>query len=837
MQSAEESRESAAAHGAASRTHLRRRAATAILALPLLPPFHVRVNRPIAVDSSSLTEPEASELADSPLRDLRGRLRALQVRAVLALTPVVVVTNAVAAATLCWTYRRQAPVWLMLAWVLAMALAVGWSVRAWRRWQRGYAPPSVSRRATHRATQHALVMGLLWALPLPWLTAISTPSQFLVLTAVTVGIMCAGTAALAPIRRAGTAFPLLMGSGAALALTQLQSDSVGLLWMLLIAYLLVMLYGVLLWSRMFKQRLVAELRADGHREVIGLLLRDFEQNAADVLWEIDAHGRLIRVSARMARLFARSASALEGRLLTDVLARRQRRLPPALGTEGGLSLKRLAQHLEERKPFSHLELPVLLAQRVVWWSLTAKPADGGGWRGVISNVTAAREAQQHVWQLAHFDSVTDLSNRHRFRLELDAALESVRQTGEQCAVLCLDLDGFKTVNDALGHDMGDKLLRVVGQRLEATRREGDIVARLGGDEFGLIVRDVQAADEVALVAGRVLYALGKPCEIGGVTVPLGASLGIAIAPRDGLEADVLLKHADLALYAAKAAGRGQFSFYTQSMEARVVKRLDMERALRAAIPGQQLRLVFQPQIRLQDNRVSGFEALVRWTHPELGDVPPQEFIPVAEEAGMIHDIGKWVLHQACREAKAWPGEVRVAVNLSPLQVMARDLRADVAHALAMSGLPPHRLEIEITESVLMADSHTTLAKLHALRELGVRIALDDFGTGYSSLAYLRRFPFDQLKIDRSFVREIVARPDARAIVRATIEMAGALRMETLAEGVEDERAIDVLREQQCGSAQGYLISPPLHSREVPTFLQAHGALAASVMPREDHRAA
>jgi predicted signal transduction protein with EAL and GGDEF domain len=331
---------------------------------------------------------------------------------------------------------------------------------------------------------------------------------------------------------------------------------------------------------------------------------------------------------------------------------------------------------------------------------------------------------------------------------------------------------------------------------------------------------------VALVAGRVLYALGKACEIGGVTVPMGASLGIALAPKDGLDADVLLKHADLALYAAKAAGRGQFSFYTDSMEARVVKRLDVERALREAIPGQQLHLVFQPQLRLADGKVNAFEALLRWTHPELGEVPPQEFIPVAEEAGMIHDIGKWVLHQACKEARAWPDDVRVAVNLSPLQVMARDLRADVAHALATSGLPPERLEIEITESVLMADSSTTLAKLHSLRELGVRIALDDFGTGYSSLAYLRRFPFDQLKIDRSFVREIVARHDARAIVRATIEMAAALRMDTLAEGVEDEAAVALLREQQCTAVQGYLISPPLQHQEVDGFLQSRSASSA-----------
>jgi diguanylate cyclase (GGDEF)-like protein/PAS domain S-box-containing protein len=772
-------------------------------------------------DSIPLSEAE-SELADPQTRRLRSRLRAMQVQAVLTLTPVVMATNLVGIATLCWTFRAEVPPLALALWAGALGMLLAWGARAWWRWQRGHAPTHASRRATDRATLHAVLMGMLWALPLPFFTSVATPSQFLVLTTISVGIMCAGSAALAPIRRAGTVFPLLVGTGAAVAMTRLDSETALPMSLLLLGYLLIMLFGVLSWSRMFKARVVAELRAAGHREVIGLLLRDFEQNAADVLWEIDGEGHLRRVSSRMARLFGRSPSMLEGRHLVELLARRQRRLPESAAAEGAQALKRLARHLEDDTPFSHIELPVWVAQRTVWWSLTAKPLEGGGrgWRGVVANVTAAREAQNHVWQLAHFDSITDLSNRHHFRMELDTALQSVRQSGEQCAVLCLDLDGFKTVNDALGHDMGDKLLRVVGQRLQATRRDGDVVARLGGDEFGLIVREVASADEVALVAGRVLYALGKPCEIGGVTVPLGASLGVALAPKDGEDADVLLKHADLALYAAKAAGRGQFCFYTDSMEARVVKRLDVERALREAVPGQQLRLVFQPQVRLEDGQVSAFEALVRWTHPELGDVPPHEFIPVAEEAGLIHDIGKWVLHQACKQAKAWPGRVRVAVNLSPLQVMARDLRADVAHALATSGLPPQRLEIEITESVLMADSPATLAKLHSLRELGVRIALDDFGTGYSSLAYLRRFPFDQLKIDRSFVREIVSRPDARAIVRATIEMAGALRMDTLAEGVEDEAAVAVLREHRCGAMQGYVVAAPLQPQEVAGFLQS-----------------
>ncbi len=779
-------------------------------------------------DSSLADGAEPSELPEPQTNDLRARLRALQIRAVLTLTPLVVVANAVGVGTLCWTFRDQVSPLLMATWAGLLACAVGMGARAWWRWQRGYAPGQVSRRATAHATAHATVMGLLWALPLPWLTSVATPAQFLILTAVTVAVMCAGTTALAAIRQAGTVFPLIMGVGAAAALAQ-QAEAVILpMTILLMVYLLVMGFGVQTWSRMFKGRLMAELRSDKQREVIGLLLRDFEQHAADVLWEVDGEGRLCRVSPRMARMFGRPSEALEGRSLLELLLRRQRRLRESVAAEGAEALKRLADHLVGGTPFSHIELPVRVAQRTIWWSLTAKPIEGGkGWRGVAANVTAAREAQHHVWQLAHFDGVTDLSNRHRFRVELDAALENVRKAGEHCAVLCLDLDGFKTVNDALGHDMGDQLLRVVGQRLQAARREGDVVARLGGDEFGLIVRDVSDVDEIALVAGRVLYALSKPCEISGVTVPLSASLGVAMAPQDGVEADMLLKRADLALYAAKAAGRGQFSFYTPSMEARVMKRLSIERALREAIPGKQMHLVFQPQVNLATNEVTAFEALLRWQHPELGEVPPQEFIPVAEEAGMIHEIGKWVLHQACKEARAWPEAIRVAVNLSPLQVMARDLRADVAHALATSGLPAHRLEVEITESVLMGDSPATLDKLHTLRELGVRIALDDFGTGYSSLAYLRRFPFDQLKIDRAFVSEIVERPDVRAIVRATIDMARALRMETLAEGVEDAHALQVLREHRCGSVQGFLIAAPLLHHEVSGFLQAHDAKAAS----------
>ena len=438
----------------------------------------------------------------------------------------------------------------------------------------------------------------------------------------------------------------------------------------------------------------------------------------------------------------------------------------------------------------------------------------------------AREAtlqrqQDRLFTLAHVDAVTGLSNRHHFRVLLDEALTQL--PSRPFAVLCLDLDRFKTVNDALGHDVGDRLLEVVGRRLRLLARESDPVARLGGDEFAMIIRGLDDEAGAGLMAERVLAALCAPVDIDGLTVPMGVSIGIALAPRDGRQPDLLLKNADLALYGAKAGGRGRSCFYHPGMSAGVVRRLQIERALRSAITLRQLALVFQPQLDLASGRITGFEALVRWRHPELGEVPPSEFIAVAEDAGLINDIGAWVLEQACCAAADWPSDLSVAVNLSAVQVMTQDLPALVRRALSASGLAPHRLEVEITESVLLNETEATLAQLHALNRLGVRIALDDFGTGYSSMAYLRRFPFDKLKIDRCFVKALTSEGDARVIVHAIIDMAAGLRMTTLAEGVEHPDELDALREEGCAQVQGYLVSRPIPRAEVADWLVAQAA--------------
>lgn len=432
--------------------------------------------------------------------------------------------------------------------------------------------------------------------------------------------------------------------------------------------------------------------------------------------------------------------------------------------------------------------------------------------------TVLQRQQARLFTLAHADAVTGLSNRHHFRMMLDEAL--TRLSGHPFAILCLDLDRFKTVNDALGHDVGDHLLTLVGQRLKAVSRDGDMVARLGGDEFAMILCDVADPQEVQRIADRVLATLCTSVDIEGLTVPMGVSVGIALAPRDGDQPEQLLKNADLALYGAKAGGRGRACFYDKSMSAGVVRRLQLERALRSAITLDQLSVVYQPQVDLASRAVTGFEALVRWKHPELGDVRPDEFIAVAEDAGLINEIGAWVLEQACLVAVTWPEHLSVAVNLSAVQVMTQDLPLLVGRVLAATGLSARRLEVEITESVLLNETEATLAQLHGLNRLGVRIALDDFGTGYSSMAYLRRFPFDKLKIDRCFVKALTTEPDARVIVHAIIDMAAGLHMKTLAEGVEREAEMVALLEEGCAEVQGYLVSRPLRVEAVPTFLAA-----------------
>ena len=455
--------------------------------------------------------------------------------------------------------------------------------------------------------------------------------------------------------------------------------------------------------------------------------------------------------------------------------------------------------------------------------ITHEPMQQGGWVAIYEDITERHRAEESIAHMARHDALTDLPNRVLLRERMAEGLARVDAQGEKLAVLCLDLDNFKGVNDTLGHPIGDRLLGAIAERVRRCGAgKGDTVARLGGDEFAVL--QVGASPEAAgALARRLVAVISEPVEIDGQEINSGVSIGIALAPNDGNAADHLMKCADLALYRAKAEGRGVFRFFEPDMDAHIQARRALEVDLRRALANGEFSLVYQPQINLAGNDLIAMEALLRWNHAERGSVPPSEFIPLAEEMGLIVPLGEWVLREACHEAARWPEPIRVAVNLSPVQFRNRSLVATVTQALAAARLAPSRLELEITEAVLLQDDEAIIAMLHQLRALGVRIAMDDFGTGYSSLSYLRSFPFDKIKIDRSFIKDIDRNRDSAVIIKAIASLGQSLGIDTTAEGIETVEQLELVRRAGCTEMQGYLASPPRPAAEAR---RAHRALPA-----------
>jgi diguanylate cyclase (GGDEF)-like protein len=449
-----------------------------------------------------------------------------------------------------------------------------------------------------------------------------------------------------------------------------------------------------------------------------------------------------------------------------------------------------------------------------------RPLKAGGWVAMIEDITERTRAEEKIAHLAHYDALTDLPNRALFRERLEQALKAVRP-GEQLAVLYIDIDEFKGVNDALGHAVGDELLKGVAERLSGCLNETDAAARLGGDEFAVIQSSIKNPSETIQLVEGIYAAIRAPFECAGHLITTDASIGIALAPGDGLDLDQLLRNADLALYGAKGDGRRTYRFFEVGMDARAKARRILELELRQAIADDGLEVYYQPVVNLEDGKVSCCEALLRWRHPDRGMISPAEFIPIAEETGLINQLGNWVLNAACDEAANWPDEIRVAVNVSPVQFKSQTLALNVAAALAASGLAASRLELEITEAVLIRDDEVALGVLHQLRKLGVRIALDDFGTGYSSLSYLQRFPFDKIKIDRSFIKDMAGAGASSSIVQAVVNIAAASDMTTTAEGVETEQQRNLLYILGCTEMQGYLFSPAISALEIRRLLLSH----------------
>ncbi|MCP3409804.1 EAL domain-containing protein [Bradyrhizobium sp. CCGB01] len=555
---------------------------------------------------------------------------------------------------------------------------------------------------------------------------------------------------------------------------------------------------------------VLDRRAKGELGRQQVVLDTALENMSQGLCMFDAEGKIQLFNERYAAMLGRTDILLTGRLLVDVL--REEQAKGQWQGDAGEFFARLVADAREGRTTSQVVTRFGRSIRVV-----NQPMQGGGWVATFEDITEWLEAQAKISHMARHDALTSLPNRVLFHEQLQQGLRRVK-SGDQIAVLCLDLDHFKDINDSLGHPIGDALLKEVGRRLKATVGESDTVARLGGDEFAVV--QIGRSEETAArsLAGRLVEVISAPYEIEDHQIVIGVSIGISLSPQDGSNPDELLKNADLALYRAKADGRGTYRFFETGMDARAQARRLLEMDLRAAVQRDEFEAYYQPIRDVASGRVVAFEALLRWNHPQRGLIAPINFIPLAEETGLIVQLGEFVLRSACSDAATWPDDVDVAVNLSPMQFKSPNLIASVTDALTASGLAARRLELEITESVLLQNSEATLTTLHELRAMGVRISLDDFGTGYSSLSYLRSFPFDKIKIDRSFVSELATREDSMAIIRAVTGLGRSLGIVTTAEGVENDAQLELLRREGCTQAQGYFFSKPRPASDVALML-------------------
>jgi len=662
--------------------------------------------------------------------------------------------------------------------------------------------------ALRKPLQSAAGIGGAWAIGLILLMPGVSSTQQLILTTVCAGMMCGGAYIFSTVPRAAVMIvtTIAAGFGIAITLTGLNSGSFALI-MLLLSYSAVMIHAAYWNHTNYVRAWLQQIELNSQKaelgqqnEVINLLLKDFEQTASDCLWETDKNARLLRLNDDLADRLNLDASTPLPHSFAELLV------------QGGGEKQAVTQIINEAAEVSFFSDSILRLNTKDgdrWLSFSGKRKEDGGYRGVVADVTEARQAEAKVSYLAHYDGLTGLANREQLKIELDKAFRAAQDHGKGFTVLCLDLDRFKVINDAHGHMIGDAVLTVAAERMRACLDESSVAARVGGDEFTILQRCKDGCiKEAQALAKELITSLEKPIIINDLTLQVSTSIGISICPKHGTNAGELLKHADQALYRAKQNGRAQICVFEQVMDDEASMRRAVEIDLREAIREGQFRLFFQPLVDSKSQKAVGFEALLRWDHPERGIVSPEEFIGIAEKTGMISTIGEWVLREALQEAACWTDGQSISVNLSPLQVKSATLVPCVVNALAATGVAPERLEFEITESVLLDASDASLKTLHTLHDMGIRISLDDFGTGYSSLSYLSSFPFDKIKIDKSFVQSIGDSTECRAIVRAVAGLAGSLGMRSTAEGLETEEQINSVMAEGCSELQGFYFSKP-----------------------------
>ncbi len=584
--------------------------------------------------------------------------------------------------------------------------------------------------------------------------------------------------------------------------------------------------GAVEGARNFVTSRMAESAMLEKNEVVSLLLREFEEGEADWLWQIDPARRVRSISPRFAFALGLDPEEIDGKPFIQLIA------GDAWDTgQFPSSLHDLAERLKQRDSFSNLLVRVTIRGEARWWELSGTPkldekGNFDGFRGVGSDVTEQRESADKIAHLARYDTLTGLPNRLMLTESMGEAMRFAEQWRTKCAFLMIDLDRFKAVNDTLGHVVGDQLLARVSARLKEIMTENELCGRLGGDEFAIVIRDASDLGRVEHVAKAVIERLSLPYEVDHHTLYVGASVGSAVGPRDGSTVETLMRNADLALYRSKDAGGGVHCTYEPTLHADAEERRKLEFSLRRALELNEMSLNYQPVVDAQTEQVVSFEALLRWNSPEHGSVSPTKFIPMAEDTRLIVPIGEWVLREACREATRWPGHVKVAVNVSGEQLLDPHFSTTVVAALAASGLPPARLEIEVTESIFVRDGTTARNTLEQIMALGCSVALDDFGTGYSSLGYLRKLRFSTIKVDRSFVQgAATGNPESLAIIRAVVAMAQSLEMTTTAEGVETEAELNMVRNLGANKVQGYYFGRPMVASEANRLFYQHNTTA------------
>ncbi len=745
--------------------------------------------------SEEAVEASAPETGSERLQEAHLHNGQVEARGLFA--PFLAIGSVAAALVASWAMYGSVPVEVLIAWLGAVTIANWFSYRR----AKDAAGFSGSRTATGvtkwLSVAEAAGLAALWCSLPAWSFSSDSPLAQVVIGGAIVSMIFLAIA-LAAVPAAALAWvgtftlffcAIYFQAGGTMA-PQLAAS------FLLVAG--VATFGVVRLTRWTFDRLETIARTRAQAEAIRLLLKEYEHRGVGWLWQVDSDNRVVYISSRMTALLGRSTNQLIGHSL-----------PAALGGSSALG-----QTLLARQPFSHLEMELKTRRGQRWISLSGDPiidmaGQFQGFRGVGQDVTEVRKTQERLTNLANMDVLSGLPNRGRVRQLLGEALAGATATNVPCAIMFLDLDGFKPVNDTFGHPKGDAVLKSVSQRLVKEVGHLGHVGRMGGDEFAVVIRDAQSRRTVEGLAERMIAAIAEPFHIDKAEIRIGVSVGCAFGPIDGQSVDDLIQKADLALYQAKGEGRGTFCFFNPDMQNEAEDRLRLEQDMKVGIKAGQFRLLYQPLINAVDQSLMGFEALVRWQHPTRGFVSPNEFITLAEETGLIMDLGEWVVHEACRAAATWPENITVAVNVSAKQLIYPALPNTIVDALARHKLQANRLELEVTESVFMGDSVNALDVLKRLRAVGVGIALDDFGTGYSSLGYLNKAVFHKLKIDGSFVREAGHDRETVAIIQSIVQLAKNFRMTVTAEGVETADDFTRMKGLGVNQIQGYLFGRPM----------------------------